>query len=119
VPRAVLRTHIIQNKASELIGRTTALKWLSITPDRGNHHGDRSKERSTSVSYILSDVLQPTLTVICESCGRRGRYSVARLIEKHGDAKLTTLLDTLTGCPKPRKGDFRDLCKAVYGQTIP
>ncbi len=77
---------------------------------------DRSKERSTSVSYILSDVLQPTLTVICEPAVGAG---AVRLIEKHGDAKLTTLLDTLTGCPKPRKGDFRDVCKAVYGQTIP
>jgi hypothetical protein len=28
---------------------------------------------------------------------------VARLIKKHGDAKLTTLLDTLTGCPKPER----------------
>jgi hypothetical protein len=39
----------------------------------------------------LTDVSQPTLELICEGCGRRGRYNVARLIAKHGDAKLPTL----------------------------
>jgi hypothetical protein len=33
-------------------------------------------------------VRAPTLTIVCEPCGRRGRYNVERLIAKHGDAKL-------------------------------
>jgi hypothetical protein len=39
-------------------------------------------------SLVLSDVRAPTLTIVCEPCGRRGRYNVERLIAKHGDAKL-------------------------------
>ena len=40
-------------------------------------------------ALVLSDVRNPTLSIICEPCGRRGAYNVARLIEQHGDAKLT------------------------------
>ena len=82
-----------------------------------DHHVGQEQGTVHKRSCILSDVLQPTLTVICEPAVGAG--AAVRLIEKHGDAKLTTLLDTLTGRLKPRKGDFRDLCKAVYGQTIP
>jgi hypothetical protein len=39
-------------------------------------------------AHTLSDFLVPTLSIECEPCGRRGRYNVARLIEKYGDAKL-------------------------------
>jgi hypothetical protein len=47
-------------------------------------------------SLTLSDVRAQTLTIICEPCGRRGRYNVERLIVVHGaDAKLTELLVTL------------------------
>ena len=51
-------------------------------------------------SFTLSDVREPTLSIVCEPCGRRGRYNVARLIEQHGDAKLTDLLVTLADCQK-------------------
>ena len=51
-------------------------------------------------SIIVSDVREPTLAIVCEPCGRRGVYSVARLMESYGDAKLTDLLHTLAGCPK-------------------
>jgi hypothetical protein len=34
-------------------------------------------------SLVLSDVRAPTPTIVCEPCGRRGRYSVERLIAKH------------------------------------
>jgi hypothetical protein len=37
-----------------------------------------------------------------QPCARRGRYAVARLIEKHGDVRLTDLLQTLADCPKTR-----------------
>jgi hypothetical protein len=40
-------------------------------------------------SLILADVREPTLALVCEPCGLRGRYRVAWLIERHGDAKLT------------------------------
>jgi hypothetical protein len=46
-------------------------------------------------ALTLSDVRGPTLRIVCEPCGRRGRYSVTKLIEEHGDAKLTDLLQTL------------------------
>lgn len=38
----------------------------------------------------LLDVRTPTLMMVGEPCGRRGRYNVQRLIEKHGadSAKL-------------------------------
>jgi hypothetical protein len=51
-------------------------------------------------AFTLSDVREPTLTIVCEPCGRRGRYNVERLVAKHGDTKLLYLLDTLTNCPK-------------------
>jgi hypothetical protein len=38
-------------------------------------------------SLILSDVRGPTLSIVCEPCGRRGRYNVERLMAEHGDAK--------------------------------
>jgi hypothetical protein len=68
-------------------------------------------------ALILSDVRSPTLAVVCEPCGRHGRYRVARLMEQHGDAKLTDLLVTLAACPKTRSANSanaHDRCKAVY-----
>jgi hypothetical protein len=40
-------------------------------------------------SLTLSDVRSTTLSLVCEPCGSRGRYVVAKLIDEHGDAKLT------------------------------
>ena len=70
-------------------------------------------------SFTLSDVREPTLSLVCEPCGRRGRYRVDWLMEQHGDAKLTDLLLTLAACPKARSASIRDRCKAVYGQLLP
>jgi hypothetical protein len=67
-------------------------------------------------SLILSDLRSPTLSIVCEPCGRRGRYNVAKLIEEHHDAKLTDLLVTLADCPKARSVSVHDRCKAVYEQ---
>ena len=47
-----------------------------------------------------------------------GRYKLARLMEQHGDAKLTDLLLTLANCPKARSASIHDRCKAVFGQTL-
>ena len=65
-------------------------------------------------SLVLSDVRAPTLTIVCEPCGRRGQYNVERLMAEHGDAKLTDLLTTLADCPKSRSTSIYDRCKMVY-----
>jgi hypothetical protein len=55
------------------------------------------------------------LTLVCEPCGRRGRYNVQRLIAAHGaDAKLTELLMTLANCEKARSFSIHDRCKARF-----
>lgn len=65
-------------------------------------------------SLTLSDVRSTTLSLVCEPCGLRGRYVVARLIDEHGDPKLTDLLLTLADCPKTRTVSINDRCRAVY-----
>lgn len=70
-------------------------------------------------ALILSDVRNPTLSIVCEPCGRHETYNVAHLIEQHGDAKLTDLLQRLANCPKARSANIHDRCKAVFGQRLP
>jgi hypothetical protein len=70
-------------------------------------------------ALVLSDLRQPTLSIVCEPCARRGHYSVAKLMAEHGDAKLTDLLLTLAACPKARSASIHDRCKAVYEQLLP
>jgi hypothetical protein len=65
-------------------------------------------------AFTLSDVHRPTLTIVCQPCGRRGRYGVAKLMENHGDAKILHLLAELTKCPKAQSTDTYDRCKARY-----
>jgi hypothetical protein len=65
-------------------------------------------------AFTLSDVRETTLTIVCEPCGRRGRYSVERLMAKHGDAKLLYLIDDIADCPKAKSANMRDRCKARY-----
>jgi hypothetical protein len=69
-------------------------------------------------ALILSDVRAPKLSIVCEPCGRRGSYNVARLIEQHGDAKLTDLLEALVKCSKARSVSVHDRCKAVYAGLV-
>ena len=69
-------------------------------------------------ALTLSDLHQPTLSIVCELCGRKGRFSVSNIMEQHGDAKLTDLLVTLAACPKPRSASIHDRCKAVYAQLL-
>jgi hypothetical protein len=70
-------------------------------------------------ALTLSDLRSPTLSIVCEPCARRGRYAVARLVEEHGDAKLTELIVTLADCQKGRSDSIHDRCKAVYEQLLP
>jgi hypothetical protein len=67
-------------------------------------------------AHTLSDFRTPTLSVECEPCGRFGRYTIARLMEKYGDARLTELLYILADCPKARAFSIHDRCKVVYGK---
>jgi hypothetical protein len=67
-------------------------------------------------AHTLSDFRVPSLSIECEPCGRRGRYNIARLMEKYGDAKLPELLTVLADCPKARSQSVYDRCKAVYGK---
>jgi hypothetical protein len=65
-------------------------------------------------AFTLSDVREPTLTVVCQPCGRRGRYNVEGLMAKHGDAKILFVLPALTNCPKTQPANIYDRCKARY-----
>jgi hypothetical protein len=65
-------------------------------------------------SITLSDVRSPTLSIVCAPCGRHGRYNVAKLMERYGDAKLTDLLPILTECTKASSASVHDRCKAVF-----
>ncbi len=73
----------------------------------------------SSGALTLSDVRAQTLSIVCGPCTRRGRYAVARLLEEHGDAKLTDLLVTLADCPKMRSASVHDRCEAVYEKPLP
>jgi hypothetical protein len=45
---------------------------------------------------------------------RRSYTDVARLMERHGDAKMIDLLQTLANCPKARSANIHDRCRAVF-----
>jgi hypothetical protein len=66
-------------------------------------------------AHTLSDFRTPTLSIECEPCGRRGRYNVARLMEKYGDAKLPELRYVLANCPKAKSFSIHDRCRVRYG----
>ena len=65
-------------------------------------------------AHTLSDFRTPTCSIECEPCGRRGRYNVARLMEKYGDAKLPELRHVLANCPKAKSHSIHD---QVQGQV--
>ena len=65
-------------------------------------------------SLTLADVRDQTLSIVCEPCGRRGRYNVERLMAEHGGATLINLLVALANCEKARSLSIHDRCKAVY-----
>jgi len=66
-------------------------------------------------AVTLSDLIAPTLTLVCTRCERRGVYSVARLMAKHGDARLTDLRSFLTvDCPNRAKFSIHAQCEAKF-----
>jgi hypothetical protein len=68
-------------------------------------------------AHTLSDFLVPILSIECEPCGRRGRYNVAKLIEKYGDMKLSELGQLLANCPKAKSFSIHDRCRVRYART--
>jgi hypothetical protein len=68
-----------------------------------------------SGAVTLSDLIAPMLTLVCAQCDRRGRYSVARLQDRHGDATLTDLRRFLTAnFPKRDRFMSADQCEAKF-----
>ena len=67
-------------------------------------------------AHTLSDFRVPTRSIECEPCGRRGRYNIARLMERYGDAKLPELRHVLANCPKAKSSSVYDQCKVRYGE---
>ena len=62
---------------------------------------------------ILSDLIAPTLTLVCAHCERKGVNSVASLVAKHSDARLTDLRSFLTAdCPNRAKFSIHAQCDA-------
>jgi hypothetical protein len=81
---------------------------------KGQEHRVSTQVRENA--HTLSDFRVPTLSIECEPCGRRGRYNVARLMEKYGDAKLPELRHVLANCPKAHAHSINDRCKVRYGE---
>ena len=73
--------------------------------------GDNATRRRP---HGFSDLREPTVTIVCEPCNRRGSYNVARLMAQYGDAKLPDLLQTIANWPKARSVSIYDRCKVVY-----
>jgi hypothetical protein len=66
-------------------------------------------------SRTLSDLEKERLAIVCEKCGRRGSYAVARLISAHGDMRLTDLIFMLTSdCPRKAALSLHDRCAAKF-----
>jgi hypothetical protein len=66
-------------------------------------------------ALTLADLRAPTLAIVCEPCGRRGRYNVWRLIAAHGgDIRLPELKTILANCEKARAFSIYDRCKVKY-----
>jgi hypothetical protein len=68
----------------------------------------------TGGSILLGALVGKTdvLNVACRRCGRAGRYSVGKLIERHGpEYPLTILLGELSAdCPKKEAATIYDVC---------
>jgi len=70
-------------------------------------------------AVTLGDLAAPQgklhLTILCQSCGREGRYGVDRLLETLGDIGLPDLLAQLTqDCGKHQNVAIHDRCLAVF-----
>src|ERR1700722_10000946 len=89
---------------------------MSRAPVTARQHAPDGVIRMRGHAHTLSEFRAPNLSIECAPCGRFGRYNIARLIEKYGDAKLPELRHVLANCPKARSQSIYDRCKAVYGK---
>lgn len=70
-------------------------------------------------SLTLSDFRAARLRIACHRCHRRGDYSTARLIERHGpDYRLPDLLANLTANCPGRDGYSIRRCEATFPELI-
>ena len=69
-------------------------------------------------SVTLSDLAArgiDRIVIACPTCGRRGEYDLGRLMDRHGDAMLTSLRERLTSdCERGRSANVYDRCGAVF-----
>jgi hypothetical protein len=66
-------------------------------------------------SATLSDLAGGRLNVVCDRCGRRGSYSVARLMRERGDLRLTDFLSEVAAdCPRRGSLGLYDRCGARF-----
>jgi hypothetical protein len=65
-------------------------------------------------SVVLSDLRDRHLTIVCDLCASRGRYSVFRLMQQHSDVNLTDLLVTLVKCHRAGSSNVYDRCGARF-----
>jgi hypothetical protein len=67
-------------------------------------------------AIIFSDLVGKldALNVACDKCGRKGRYTVVRLIEQRGrNGKVLDFLAGITSdCLKKQSGNMSDQCRA-------
>ena len=57
-----------------------------------------------------------TITVVCDECGREGKYIRDVLIERYGaDTPMPDILNQITDCRRNRPLSM-DRCKAVFGE---
>src|SRR5437868_4967440 len=88
---------------------------------RGDPHDDPKAGRRTPLApatraATLGDAPWPRIRVECRKCGRRGDYSPARLIERHGAGlTLPNLLPILSAdCPRRLENLITDQCSIVF-----
>ena len=84
----------------------TSLGLAAESPYRGPIRLEGDPKGASVI--ILGAGLRREAWVIPEQCGRRGTYSVERLMERHGDAKLPDLLMTLSHCLKAHSVSIYD-----------
>jgi hypothetical protein len=72
-------------------------------------------------TVFLADLPGDVVWLVCDKCGRKGRYRISGLIKKHGaDARLTYLRLTIAQCPKaPEVGkplNVYELCEVRWAK---
>ena len=104
-------------KLSSFLGWRSRTLTAAFTA-RNHEEQSRTARGTRDHAHTLSDFLVPTLSIECQPCGRHGRYNVARLIEKYGDAKLPELRPGALWQRHPRE-HARDLERIICVDLAP